>query len=219
MFDIEHREGRCPETRGQMKQKAPANRAAEKKPDRRIHRSRRSLHEALLALTIERGYDSVTVQDVLDRAEVARSTFYAHFRDKEDLLLAGFKEMRGSLPGNLFARWPADKSDYPDFGLALFEHVAEQRSLAKAFLGSTAGNIIYDHLRNILVVETREWLATRKGKIAKGVPPELVVQHVAGSLFALLTWWVNQDFPYTPEKMGTIAQRLVIAGLDGLGTT
>ncbi|MEO8102677.1 MAG: TetR/AcrR family transcriptional regulator [Betaproteobacteria bacterium] len=187
-----------------------------KKPDRRVHRSRRTLHEALLALTVERGYDAVTVQQVLDRAEVARSTFYAHFRDKEDLLLAGFQEMRGALPGNLFAVVGAGHSGYPDFGLALFRHIDAQRALAKAFLGSTAGNIVYNHLRNILVVETREWLSTCKIKVAKGIPPELVVQHVAGSLFALLTWWVDHDFPHTPEKMGTISQQLIIAGLEGM---
>ncbi len=201
-----------------MKQEKHALEKTEKKPDRRVHRSRRSLHEALLALTIERGYDAVTVQDVLDRAEVARSTFYAHFRDKEDLLLAGFQEMRGSLPGNLFALPSAGNSDYPNFGLTLFRHIDEQRSLAKAFLGSSAGNIVYNHLRNILVVETREWLSTRKAKIGKSVPPELVVQHIAGSLFALLTWWVDQDFPHTPDKMGTICQQLILVGLEGLAT-
>jgi len=53
----------------------------EKKSDRRIGRTRRLMHEALMALIVEKGYEAVTVQDILDRADVGRSTFYAHYRD------------------------------------------------------------------------------------------------------------------------------------------
>ncbi|MBF6171744.1 TetR/AcrR family transcriptional regulator [Nocardia blacklockiae] len=55
--------------------------------DRRVRRTRRALHEALIGLMLERGYARVTVQDILDRADVGRSTFYAHFRNKDDLLV------------------------------------------------------------------------------------------------------------------------------------
>ena len=58
------------------------------RPDRRVARSRRALKEALTDLILEQGYESVTVQDVIDRADVGRSTFYAHFLDKDDLLMA-----------------------------------------------------------------------------------------------------------------------------------
>lgn len=186
------------------------------KEDRRVRRTRQLLHQALLALTVERGYDAITVQDVLDRAEVARSTFYAHFRDKDDLLLAGFQEMSGALPGNLFAFAEGESADYPNFGLTLFRHIGEQRALAKAFLSSAAGRMVYDHLRNLIVVETRDWLSGRVDISASGLPPELVVQHVVGALFGLLSWWVDHEFPYTADEMGAICQRLVIGGLAGV---
>ena len=68
------------------------------RPDRRVARSRRALKEALTDLILERGYEAVTVQDVIDRADVGRSTFYAHFLDKDDLLDLILDEAYGQIP-------------------------------------------------------------------------------------------------------------------------
>lgn len=65
--------------------------------DRRVRRTRKLLHSAFLELVIEKGYDKITIQDILDRADVGRSTFYVHFRDKEALLTASFDNMRDQL--------------------------------------------------------------------------------------------------------------------------
>src|SRR5262249_48157020 len=93
----------------------------ERRPDRRIQRTRRTLHEALLALIRERGWDAVTVQDVCARADVGRSTFYVHFADKEELLLSGFAELRQSLRSHL-----ADgRRKRLGFTFALLEHAEE----------------------------------------------------------------------------------------------
>jgi len=74
--------------------------------DRRVRRTRQLLRDALMELTLERGYDRVTVQDILDKADVGRSTFYAHYRDKDDLLVSEFEALHPSLsvrPGSLDA--------------------------------------------------------------------------------------------------------------------
>ncbi len=65
-----------------------------KENDRRVQRTKRTLREALIALILDKGYDQVTVQDIIDRADVGRSTFYAHFENKDKLLLSGFEDMR-----------------------------------------------------------------------------------------------------------------------------
>ncbi|MGW0357525.1 MULTISPECIES: TetR/AcrR family transcriptional regulator [Nocardia] len=66
--------------------------------DRRVRRTRSTLHRALIELMIERPYDRITVQDILDRADVGRSTFYAHFRSKDDLLVvSGTEFLRAAL--------------------------------------------------------------------------------------------------------------------------
>src|SRR5271163_2939261 len=77
--------------RSKLQERAGQRRQQEKqprKPDERILRTRERLGSALVALIQEKPFDDVTVQDVLDRASVGRSTFYLHFRDKNDLLLS-----------------------------------------------------------------------------------------------------------------------------------
>jgi AcrR family transcriptional regulator len=68
-----------------------------KKEDRRVQRTRTMLFDALLDLIIEKGYEAITVQDIIDRANVGRSTFYSHFSDKEQLLLGNIDQLRESL--------------------------------------------------------------------------------------------------------------------------
>ncbi len=61
--------------------------------DRRVRKSQQALKEAFISLTLENGYDAVTVEDIAERADVARATFYAHYDDKEQLLTALFQEL------------------------------------------------------------------------------------------------------------------------------
>src|SRR4029079_1728498 len=76
------------------------------KADRRVARTRRALKEALTDLILEGGYESGTVQDVIARADVGRSTFYAHFLDKDDLLMAILADLEMPAPDS--ASWTAD---------------------------------------------------------------------------------------------------------------
>src|SRR6476619_2813789 len=103
------------------------------RPDRRVARSRRALKEALTDLILERGYESVTVGDVIDRADVGRSTFYAHFLDKDDLLMAILADLEMPAPDQ--TTWTPDD---PAFGwtLQLFRHFGSGRRLFKAVASS-----------------------------------------------------------------------------------
>src|SRR5262245_65473884 len=71
--------------------------------DRRVRRTRRLLGEGLLELVAEKGYDRVTVQDVIGRADLSRATFYAHFRDKDALLGSGLDDLEEGLRDALAA--------------------------------------------------------------------------------------------------------------------
>src|SRR5574337_330145 len=102
--------------------------------DRRIRRTRKLLQDALLSLILEKSYDEVTVQDVIDRANVGRSTFYAHFQGKEDLFLSEFEELRMQFEDHL-ASQPIISSDPWDMSLMMFRHAQDQRQLYKALAG------------------------------------------------------------------------------------
>ena len=109
-----------------------------RRPDRRVGKTRKALKEALTDLILEKGYESVTVQDVIDRADVGRSTFYAHFVDKDDLLMAILADLE--MPGLDPTSW---KPDDPAFGwtLALFRHFGSGKRLFKAVAGGQSGSL------------------------------------------------------------------------------
>lgn len=184
-----------------------------KRGDRRVRRSRRVLHEALRALILEKGYDRVTVQDVIDRADVGRATFYAHFRDKDDLLMSGFAEMRQSLQQHLaaFPRAQGDRSgDGLGFTRALFEHAAGHRREYRALVGSRSGGVILTSVHRELTSLMRAHLdeAVARRRVKPVVPVEIITQYVVSALLSLLTWWLDNDLPYTAEQMAQMFERL-----------
>ncbi len=181
------------------------------KEDRRTKLTRQRLHEALVSLAIERGYDAITVQEVLDRAEIARSTFYAHFRDKEDLLLSGFRDKGGPLFCN--AAVAGKGSVFAGLASALFDHVYENRMLANAFSGSASSGAVFAHLRNLVIIEARNRLKARATSFAQEIPDEMIVQYVANTLFGLLTWWIDHNFPHTAKEISDACDKFLTNGL------
>src|SRR5262245_47433680 len=120
-------------------------------PDRRVRRTRRTLHEALIALILEKGYERVTVQDILDRADVGRSTFYTHFRDKEALLLTSFDGVRDELRRELDAVGPGQPmADPARPAAALFAHAHRNRRVYQALCGRQGGTVVHQHLHRLL---------------------------------------------------------------------
>ncbi len=196
-------------------EQADSDTSSDTSSDPRVKRTRRRLHEALLALSIERGYDAVTVQDVLVRAETARSTFYAHFRDKDDLLLAGFRDRGEPLFSALF-----DAGDGADpfigFTRHLFAHIDQNKAFAKAILGTSSAALVIGHLRNIIVIEARRLVGARRAAQG-GVLDELSVQFVASTAFNLLTWWIDHDFPLGVDEMSAVCHRFIATGLGRPG--
>ena len=106
------------------------------RPDRRVSKTRKALKEALTDLILEKGYEGVTVQDVIDRADVGRSTFYAHFVDKDDLLMAILADL--DVPGPDASSWQPDD---PAFGwtLELFRHFGSGKRVFKAVASGQSG--------------------------------------------------------------------------------
>ena len=187
-----------------------------------MRRTRRLLREALLALVAEKGYDRVTVQDVLDRADVGRATFYAHFRDKEDLLVNGFDELRAALRGAMavYEQGAAPAGDGLETTRVLFEHVAAHRALYRGLAGSRAGGLVLRSARDELVGLMGEHFA--RVVAARGctpaVAPELLAEHAVGALLGVLTWWLERSPDRSPREMAATFELLAAPALRvGLG--
>ncbi len=182
-------------------------------PDRRAQRTRQALSHALIALIQEKRYDAITVQDICDRANVGRSTFYAHYQDKDDLLASNFQQVMAGLGSQI--EWRDDR-----FVFAvepLFRHVQEHHHLYKALARGGGFDVLLraGQLQWRAQIERHLPIVTPRDR-APAVSPEVVVTYLAGSLQTLLLWWLDRKMPYSPERMDEIFQQLVMPGVNAV---
>ena len=191
---------------------------AAKAQDRRVPRTRKLLQDALIALILEKGYEAVTVQDIIDRANVGRSTFYAHFLDKQQLLLSEFAQLRVFLAQQR-AGVAGSGGHRLGFSLAMFEHVCGYRPIYRVLAGAQSGALVHKHLEQLLTDLVRDELTTlvpRDG--ATPIPLDLVVQYTVSAFMGLLRWRADHEPPGSAARMDAIFQQLTMPGvLAGLG--
>jgi AcrR family transcriptional regulator len=183
------------------------------KLDVRVRRTRDALGDALIALMQEKPFDSITIQHVLDRAQVARSTFYNHFRDKDDLFLSDVDEFFALMSTALDRH--GDKSNRLAPVQEFFEHVAEVHSFVSALNESRKLHDVFE---------------LGKGHFARGIEVRLTTMHatksmspagraarayaLAGAFMSLLDWWLSHQKAATPQQMDTLFHQLAWSGLQ-----
>jgi len=179
----------------------------ERPPDRRVRRTKQRLHDALESLIIEKGYDKITVQDLIDRADVGRSTFYAHYETKDDLVVGWIDQRAAEMDLHMAQEQTDAGSSMPS--LALFRHLAEQHHVYKAMIGSRGIDIATEMIHSRLLRHATSELGRRPDASDQTtIPIEVRAGFLASSLLALLTWWLDNDMPYPPEAMDEMYQEL-----------
>ncbi len=182
------------------------------RPDRRVARSRRALKEALTDLILEQGYESVTVQDVIDRADVGRSTFYAHFLDKDDLLMAILADVE--MPAPDAKLW---KPDDPAFGwtLELFRHFGSGKRLFKAVASSQSGALARrETTRRLEDLARAELSRLQAGRKLDAFRLETVVRFLVGTFIGFMDWWMREENEHLPaEQVDHAFRSLVLPGV------
>lgn len=188
----------------------------EQRTDRRVKRTRKTLQEALIALILEKGYEAITVQDVIDRADVGRSTFYAHFVDKEALLLSQFEYLQADFERH-FAEHIADEAsaDLLDFSGVMFQHAQRYRRVYQAVVGKQSGQLMQRHLEKTLTARVKQGVDRRWADGQQAVPPDILTHHLVSAFMSLMIWWLDHDLPYPPERMDQIYRQLMRGGIDG----
>jgi AcrR family transcriptional regulator len=175
--------------------------------DRRSRRTRRMLGEALVALMLQKRYDAITVQEIIDRANVGRSTFYSHYMDKEDLLQSEVAELVGRLAHHI-AQGKGGNRIIPS--VELLRHLRESHDLYRALVRGRAIEPVLKTMQAQLSghVETR--LASNMGAgHTPMVPLPVVAQHVTGALLAMFQWWIDRGMPESPEQLDDYFVQLV----------
>jgi AcrR family transcriptional regulator len=184
----------------------------EKKPDRRTQRTRGMLQDALVELIMEKGYEAITVQDILDRANVGRSTFYEHFYDKDDLLLSGFEHLRDDFEQFLAGQISDDESPW-QLSQSMFYHAEKHRQLYQAMAGKQGGNMAVGHIQKYLTIYLYDHLKKLLIQRNKNMPADILTQFIVSAFIGLLTWWLDNESTYTAEQMNAFFRQLVEPGV------
>jgi len=188
-----------------------------RKVDRRVRRTQDLLQDALLSLIREKGFEALSVQDIIDRANVGRATFYAHFDNKQDLLLSGFDGLRGSLrelQRQALSRGGSVDERLFAFSHELFAHANGHRDVFRAMVGDKSVAVIQQVFRKMLVDLIRDdvkAMTSRNGSAS--MPNEAVVQFVGCGLFGLLMWWMESKRPLGVEEVNALFRPLAMAAV------
>lgn len=178
--------------------------------DRRVRRTKERLRSALVSLIVEKGYDKTTVQDLIDRADVGRSTFYSHYETKNDLLLSTLDGLTADIAQSMAADQAEKEAILPALGV--FRHIADKHRHYQALIGSRGIDIVHRAALQTLTDQARAAIDRRPpDPDVAAVPPEVTAAFAAGSLMAFVTWWLDNDMPYPPDKMAEMFYQLTRA--------
>jgi AcrR family transcriptional regulator len=181
------------------------------KQDRRSQRTYHLVSTAMMALLTEKRYEAITVQDILDRADIGRSTFYTHYYDKEDVLVSIAEQMLDVFNQRI-QQAEAEHAILP--GLELFRHVQQQPQFFQVMLRGQGAEVLGKVGQTLLSRNIEHSLTSAfAGKRSPSVPLPVMSQYLAGAFVNLLKWWLEADMPYSPERMDEMFQQLAMPGV------
>lgn len=176
-----------------------------------MRKTRAAIQSALTELILEKGYESVTVSDIIDRADIGRSTFYSHFTDKRDVFDDTISELSG------FLRAHSDGDEIFAFSLPLFEHIVEQRPVISALFGrgghSVAMQTTTTALSSVIGDDLRARLAGREIDEAK---LSMLIAFVVGAYSSVIGQWLESKHRYSAAELDATFRELAIPGIENV---
>ena len=180
--------------------------------DRRSLRSQQLMIDALIELLAVKAYDSISIKEIIDKANVGRSTFYAHYQNKDDLLHNGFERILDRIIEHIEFR--EDNQDLIFDSTPLFIHARGHFKIYQTLVWGSGYEFLTKRGHTALSEKIEAWLARSMAKrLPADIPLPVLSFSVAGSLLLLLKWWMDNKMPYPPEQMNDIFQRLVLSSV------
>jgi AcrR family transcriptional regulator len=177
--------------------------------DRRTRRTQASLQQALRNLILEKSYDTITIEDITNRADVGRSTFYLHFKGKDDLFRWSFEQLYDELLSQLAAARQRGNGGL-SFLSHLLEHVENHRIVYRALAGTRARSIVAVQVRRLLLDLCSQYVREQP---ASDLPRDLVTRSLSGFLDALILGWVEGAMTVPADQIEAFARRVAIGAL------
>ncbi len=179
--------------------------------DRRVQRTRKLLRDALMELILEDGYDAFSIQDITDKANLGRATFYLHFKDKDELLLDVMQEFidnfMDQVPQLSEAQWRLEDTKAI---IKLFDFAAEHYDLYRILIIGSGGITASRQLHQSVAENIQACIQNEVDELGAKplVPVDFIANHFAGSLLATIYWWLDSDLPYSVEEIAVMFQKV-----------
>lgn len=185
--------------------------------DRRVIRTRQIIHEALISLMKERQYEKITVQDIIDRANVGRSTFYSHFETKDELMKNSIEHMLEMLNQHMFHVTEDNDNDRLIPVVEFFMHIQENSRLMKALVKGKSADLFIDKFQTFLNEKIEAYIYSRLSREKEiSVPLPILTNYTSSALIFLLKWWLDNNMQYTPIQMEQYFNELVIPSIQSV---
>jgi AcrR family transcriptional regulator len=172
--------------------------------DKRVKRTQKLLANALVDLTLEKGYEGVTIRDITQRADVAYTTFFRHYSDKDALLRDVLEVVLDDLVRLLQPHMPTD--DPAEVGALLFQYVSDHSEVSRVLLSTRGSRAL---VQRMVAEGSQRVLSEHLPRSGSPVPAEVAANHLVASSVALVQWWLERDMPYTPAQMGVMYRDLI----------
>jgi AcrR family transcriptional regulator len=193
------------------------------KTDRRVQRTRELLQKALIELIAERGYDAITIQDIVDRANIGRTTFYKHYTSKDDLFMSCHEAFVSEFQSGSFYSHPLSREELlsPEVSPTMtsaYRHLDEARARLYPIFQGKDGPLILRRMRDQSAQEIESNLRTTFVEAHSAIPLDMLANYLAGAQIALMQWWLEKRRPHTPQNLAETFHRLQRAAIrDAFG--
>jgi AcrR family transcriptional regulator len=174
---------------------------------RRRLQTRKLLIQTTLQLVLEKGYDAISIQDITDRADLGRGTFYIHFKDKEEVVWTAFQELFQELEREAHGQLDRSMPQVEYYGLLnLFRHAEKNRDLYRVMFGERGSAVLtgrmQDYLAKVFLYDIRN--SPQRFEPNFNLPEEFEAQLLTGMITRLIFWWLETPQDYTAGQMAAM---------------
>jgi AcrR family transcriptional regulator len=169
-----------------------------------------------VSLIHEKSYPAIAVKEILERADVGRSAFYAHFSNKDALLASGIEQMLHATAPRALPRTLERFGKVLSFSFPVFDYIGGCRHAADAKMGRKGRTILHQHLRRVLSNQIRDDVrqALQAGNgLTSSIPADLAVEYIVTTFILVLNWWVESKSPLSAGEVDDVFLALVVPAL------
>ena len=164
--------------------------------DRRQKKTREAIFSAFIELLSKQKYEHITVQDIIDKADVGRSTFYSHFETKDHLLRAMCSDIFDHIIDGAMCSYCEETNSLESTLSHLLIHLRESRKYVTGLLCSDSSDIFMRYLHEYLTKLFSKYVSY----FHTSVPADFLINHLTGAFLQTIRWWVNENMQTPPEQ-------------------